>query len=104
MFASDTTTCCCCCPLQVLCVDGTGEDCTKAIHNSYALGLGWQATTDHYNPTWQMFVSPAEGAQIASIAALGPAAEEQLSMMGLQKPARVLPDMKYLYVAQADDF
>lgn len=89
---------------QVLCVDGHGKDCTKAIRHSYALGLGWQATTDTYNPATQMFVSPDESAQIASIAALGPAAEEQLQIMGLQKPDRVLPDMKYLHLQQVDEF
>lgn len=90
--------------LTVLCVDGHGKDCTKVIRHSYALGLGWQAMTDQYNPASQMFTSPAEGAHIASIAALGPAAEAQLYTLGLQKPERVIPDLKYLHVAQVDEF
>jgi hypothetical protein len=91
-------------PPQVLCVDGYGKDCTKVIRHSYALGLGWQAMTDQYNPASQMFTSPAEGAHIASIAALGPAAEAQLYTLGLQKPERFIPDLKYLHVAQVDEF
>jgi hypothetical protein len=90
--------------LQVLCVDGHGKDCTRVIRHSYALGLGWQALTDHYNPASQMFVSPAESAHIASIAALGPAAEAQLYTLGLQKPERVIRNLEYLHVGQVDDF
>jgi hypothetical protein len=91
--------------LQVLCVDGHGKDCTRVIGHSYALGLGWQALTDQYNPASQMFVSPAESAHIASIAALGPAAAEaQLFTLGLQKPERVIPNLEYLHVGQVDEF
>lgn len=89
---------------QVLCVDGKGKDCSHVIRHSYALGLGWQAMTDVYNPARQMFVSPAEAAHIASIAAAGPAAEVQLATLGLTKPDRVLPNLQYLHVQQVDEF
>jgi glycine cleavage system aminomethyltransferase T len=90
--------------VQVLCVDGLGNDCTRLIGNAYSLGLGWQSFTDQYNPASQMFVSQAEAAQLASIAAAGPAAEEHLYSLGLQKPDRVLPHLEYLHVAQVEEF
>lgn len=85
-------------------MDGHGKDCTKVIRNSYALGLGWTAMTDQYNPASQMFVSQAESAHIASIASMGDGAEEQLYSLGLQKPERLIPDLQYLHVAQEDEF
>lgn len=88
----------------MLCVDGHGQDCTHVIGNAYALGLGWQVMTDQYNPARQMFLSQSEAAHIASLAAAGPAAEEQLATMGLNRPDRVLSDLKYLHVQQVDEF
>lgn len=90
--------------LQVLCVDGLGQDCSQVIRNHFALGLGWQVATDQYNPTRQMFTSQQEEAHIASIAAAGPAAEEQMTILGLQKPERTVPGLQYLHVEQVDTF
>lgn len=89
--------------LQVLCVDGLGKDCTKVIGNAFALGLGWQALTNQYNPANQMFLSQSEAAHIASLAAADDA-EVHLATLGLTKPDRVLPDLQYLHLQQVDEF
>lgn len=90
---------------QVLCVDGKGQDCTELVKNAYSLGLGWQASTDSYNPAVQMFSSPHIAHQVSLMAVSEPETDAgpRLRALGLEQPQRPLP-LPYLHTQQVDSF